>query len=115
MITYNNINICIKYNLSVDWWLHTASSNEKSSIEDHDWYVILSYIDNVALARKGFLADSYVEKNEADTMAECESEEVYARLRLVASQFYENSLKERSLLNKWLHKLVDKALAIFGV
>ena len=88
MITHRILDYYVQFNGDIDLWARMGVNSKIWSEEQlsvKDWNLIDLYVEDIYLAEKGLLAESYLKKYEAEILANCENIEVIAQLRKIVA------------------------------
>lgn len=84
MITINKIKIYQRYNGDVHGWARVGSKEEKSIMNDEDWFLIEGFIQNINLIKKGLVSDTFINSIIERLKEKCDSEETIQAIRKIA-------------------------------
>ncbi|MBO9202146.1 MULTISPECIES: hypothetical protein [Niastella] len=81
MITLDKVKIYQRFNGDVDRWARGGTKEERSIMNDSDWFLIDSFIQDGNLVRKGLAADSFMDSVNERLNENCDSEETIQAIR----------------------------------
>jgi hypothetical protein len=81
MITQDKIKIYTKYGGDIDNWARSGSKKEKLVMNDNDWYLIDSLIQDLTLIKNGLAALSFHSDVNYKLKENCDSEETIQMLK----------------------------------
>jgi hypothetical protein len=55
MITLSKIKIYKRFNGDIDGWARTGTNEEKSIIDDNDWFLIDAFIQDIGLVKRDWV------------------------------------------------------------
>ena len=84
MITEKKIEIFNRYNGDIDGWVRNNSITEKLIIEDTDWYLIDSVLQDLYLVKKGVASSEFIVNLQNKLIKNCDNEETIAQLKKLA-------------------------------
>jgi hypothetical protein len=80
MISIDKIKIFCKYQGDIDFWARSGSKKEKLIIDDNDWYIIDTLIQDMLLVRKGLSTKEFKENLDNKLKELCSDQEVIKQL-----------------------------------
>ncbi len=86
MITEKKIKIFKRYDGNLDNWARSCSKKEQSAIDDDDWYVIDSLIQDLSLVSKGITSEGYNNTLNEKLRENCDSKETVSELKKMAEK-----------------------------
>lgn len=84
MITKNKIEIFNRYNGDIDGWARSNSNKEKLLIEDNDWYLIDSFLQDLFLVKEGLTSNEFIMNLEDKLIENCDNGETIIQLKKIA-------------------------------
>lgn len=84
MITISKIKIYQRYKGDVDGWARVGSKDEKSIMNDEDWFIIEGFIQDINLKKKGLASDTFMNTINERLKEKCDSEETIQAIRNIA-------------------------------
>jgi hypothetical protein len=81
MITKKKIEIFNRYNGDIDKWARNNSNKEKLLIEDNDWYLIDSFLQDLFLVKKRLASSGFITNLQNKLIENCENEETITQLK----------------------------------
>lgn len=84
MITGKKIGIFNRYNGDIDGWARNNSTKEKLIIEDNDWYLIDSFLQDLFLVQKGLASSDFIVNLENKLKENCDGEETIIQLKKIS-------------------------------
>jgi hypothetical protein len=80
MISIDKIKIFRKYHGDIDFWARSGSKKEKLIINDNDWYIIDTLIQDMLFVRKGLSTKEFKEDIDNKLKEICSDQEVIKQL-----------------------------------
>jgi len=77
----DKINIYKRLNGDVDGWARIGTKEEKSIMNDNDWFLIESFIQDINLVNKGLASDSFKDSINERLNENCDSEETIQAIK----------------------------------
>lgn len=74
MITINKIEIYKRFNGDVDGWARIGSSEEKSMMNDDDWFLIEGFIQDISLVKKCIASDTFMKSVNERLKKNCDND-----------------------------------------
>lgn len=75
MITIGKINIYKRFNGDIGGWARIGAKEEKSIMNDNDWFLIEGFIQDIYLVKKGLASDTFINLLIERLKDNCDSEE----------------------------------------
>ena len=75
MITIDKIKIYKRFNGDIDGWARIGTKEEKSIMNDNDWFLIEGFIQDISLVKKGLASDAFMKSINERLKENCDSEE----------------------------------------
>lgn len=75
MITIDKIKIYKRFNGDIDGWARIGTNEEKSIMNDNDWFLIEGFIQDISLVKKGLASDTFMNSIRERLKENCDSEE----------------------------------------
>ena len=85
MITKDKLKIYKRYNGDIDGWARSGSKQEKTSIDDSDWYMIDQFIQDLKLIKKGLAAETYATDVYKKLNDNCDNIETLAQIQALSN------------------------------
>ncbi|MBX9449612.1 MAG: hypothetical protein KL787_07850 [Taibaiella sp.] len=84
MITIDKIKIYTRFNGDVDGWARVGTKEERSIMNDKDWVLIETFIQDINLVKKGLASDSFIHSINDRLRKNCDSQETIDSLKALA-------------------------------
>lgn len=84
MITVDKIKIYKRFNGDVDGWARIGSKEEKSIMNDEDWFLIEGFIQDINLVKKGLASDTFMNLINERLKEKCDSQETIQEIKELA-------------------------------
>ncbi len=84
MITIKKVEIYQRFNGDVDGWARVGSKEEKSIMDDEDWFLIDGFIQDIKLVKKGLASDTFMDVINERLNAKCDNEETILAIKSLA-------------------------------
>jgi len=81
VITIDKINIYKRFNGDVDGWARVGTTEEKSIMNDDDWFLIDSFIQDIALVKKCLASDSFMKSTNERLKKNCDTDETIRAIK----------------------------------
>jgi len=75
VITIDKIKIYKRFNGDIDGWARIGTKEEKSIMNDNDWFLIEGFIQDISLVKKGLASDAFMKSINERLKENCDSEE----------------------------------------
>lgn len=84
MITIVKIKIYTRFNGDVDGWARIGTTEEKSIMNNDDWFLIDSFIQDLSLVKKRFASDSFIKSINERLKENCDTDETIQAIKELA-------------------------------
>jgi len=84
MITVDKIKIYSRFNGNVDGWARVGTTEEKSIMNDDDWFLIDTFIQDLSLVKKRLASDSFMKSINERLKENCDTDETIQAIRDLA-------------------------------
>ncbi|KAA9034563.1 hypothetical protein FW778_22260 [Ginsengibacter hankyongi] len=84
MINGEKIKIYKNYNGDIDGWAKTSKKNERAIMDDSDWYLVESLIQDIKIVKKGLGSSDYSNDVYERLNKNCDSAETVEKLKALA-------------------------------
>ena len=81
MITAKKLSIYKKYDGDIDSWARSGRKSEQMEMEDADWYLIESLLQDLKLVSKGLASKDYSEALQDRIQSNCSDTEAIEKLK----------------------------------
>lgn len=81
MITIDKINVYKRFNGDVDGWARIRTDKENSIMNDNDWFLIDSLIQDITLVNKCLASDSVMKSINERLKDYCDTDETIQAIR----------------------------------
>ncbi len=81
MITADKVKIYSLFNGDHDGWARSRTQKEKSVMNDHDWFLIETFIQDVGLIKKGLASTFFINAINEKLKEACDSEETIQAIK----------------------------------
>jgi len=81
MITINKIRIYNRFNGDVEGWARVGTIEEKSIMNDNDWFLIEQFIQGIEVVNKGLASDTFKELLIERLKESCDSDETIQAIK----------------------------------
>jgi hypothetical protein len=75
VVTIDKIKIYKRFNGDVDGWARIGTTEEKSTMNVDDWFLIDSLIQDISLIKKGLVSDSLMKSINKKLKENCDTDE----------------------------------------
>lgn len=86
MITGYKIRIFNRYDGDIDSWARSGSKKEKLFMNDDDWYMIDTLIQDLSIVRKGLASEEFKNTLNSKLKESCDNEETIIELQNLANK-----------------------------
>lgn len=84
MITIDKIKIYKRFNGDVDGWARIGTKEEKSIINDNDWFLIEGFIQDISIIKKCIASDTFIKSINEKLKANCDTYETIQAIKDLA-------------------------------
>ena len=84
MITIDKIKIYKRFNGDIDGWVRIGTKEEKSIMNDNDWFMIESFIQDMRLIKKGLASETLVNSIRERLKDNCDNDETIQAVMEIA-------------------------------
>jgi len=84
MITKNKIEIFKRFNGDIDGWARIGTSEEKSMMNDEDWFLIEGFIQDISLAKKCLASDTFIKSVNERLKENCDNDSTIQAIKELA-------------------------------
>ena len=81
MITKGKLDIYKHFNGDIDGWARIGTKKQKMIMEDKDWLLIESFLQDIHLVRNGLASEKYVKAMNVRLRENCDNEETIQKLK----------------------------------
>ena len=107
MLTLKKIAIYRRYDGDNDSWARSGSKQDKSSMDDADWYLIFRFIGDLTLVKNGLAAENYVKDLNQRLLDNCDSQDTINEVKNLADQSTKADNKNETDRKSMFRKLLD--------
>lgn len=90
MITIDKIKIYKRFNGDIDGWVRVGTKEEKSIMNNNDWFLIEGFIQDINLVKKGLASDTFMNSINERLKENCDSKETIELIGYGVSKSPEN-------------------------
>lgn len=84
MITISKIKIYKRFNGDVDGWARIGATEEKSIMNDDDWFLIEGFIQDISLVKKCLTSDTFMKSINERLKENCDNDETIQAIKGLA-------------------------------
>jgi len=84
VITVDKIKIYKRFNGDFDGWARIGSKEEKSLMNDEDWFLIEGFIQDINLVKRGVASDTFLNLINERLKKKCDSQETIQEIKKLA-------------------------------
>jgi hypothetical protein len=88
MITHQKLKIYDEYNGDIDSWARMGSRHQNSLMNDDDWLLIDSLIQDIILEKKGIISKEFSDSLHQKLIEVCDTKETINNLKKIADKKY---------------------------
>jgi hypothetical protein len=81
VITIDKIKIYQRFNGDIDGWARVGTKEEKSIMNDNDWFLIEGFIQDINLVKKGLASNTFLKSINERLEEHCDSEETIQAIK----------------------------------